>query len=408
MARIAVVDLLFNWPPDGGARTDVREITARMARGNEAELFVPDFPFHFPRGRILREPGFPVTTIPFTPLTFNCVQAPRRFRHAVERFRPDRVFIADGWFLKPYLVNALKRYRPAVRMYAYEWLCFNLHGTFLREGAQCDVRWMGAGFAAQVRCARCGLAAMRRKGYRHFIHEFLASLAFLPGYARVVRRALANAGTVIVYNEFAREMIGDMASHIQVTPSGVDAALFSFTPPGPRCGPLRVLMSGRIADETKGFEILRRACAELWGERKDFRLVVTTEWERRYDDPFIETRVWMPQEKLPALYAESDLCVFPSIWQEPQGIAPLEAMSCGRPVVVTRVGGLQRLVEDGVQGYVVPPGDTGALKERIVRLLDDRALRERMGCAGRKRVEERYTWDIIYDRYYRHLFEQGI
>jgi len=403
MSKIAVVDLLFNWPPDGGARTDIKEISSRLARTHELRMFVPDLPFHFPRGRVLGEPGFPVVTIPFSPLSFNFLQAARRFSHAIASFCPDHVFIADGWFLKPYIVNALKKFRPIVRFYAYECLCFNLHGTFLRGGKQCDVRWLRAGIPSQLGCAWCGLSAMCKKKYFHFIQEFFAALAFSPTYKMVVRRALGSAGTIIVYNSFAREVIGDLAGDVRVIPSGVDQSYFLYQPP-PRRDIKKILMVGRVADETKGLSLLRQVCGELWRERKDFRLIVTTEWERRYEEPFIETRTWMPQEKLPSLYAEADLCVFPSLWQEPQGIAPLEAMSCGRPVVVTRVGGLQCLVEDGVQGFVVPPGDANALKQAVSRLLDDRALRERMGRAARERVEERYGWDTIFDRYYAHLF----
>jgi len=404
MSKIAVVDLLFNWPPDGGARTDIKEISSRLARTHELRMFVPDLLFHFPRGRVLGELGFPVVKIPFTPLSFNFIQAAHRFRLAVDEFCPDHLFIADGWFLKPYIVNALRKYHPVVRLYAHESLCFNFHGTFMRKGRQCAIRWLRSGIATQLLCVECGLTAMRGKCNAHFIQEFFASLAFSPTYKMVMRSSLRNARAVIVYNSFIRDMIDDCARDVRIIPSGVDHVRF-FYQQFPRGDIKKILMVGRVSDWTKGFPLLQQVCRELWRKRKDFRLIVTVDGEQRYGEPFIETRAWMPQEKLPSLYAEADLCVFPSLWQEPQGIAPLEAMSCGRPVVVTRVGGLQCLVEDGVQGFVVPPGDANALKQAVSRLLDDQALRERMGRAARERVEERYTWDIIYDRYYAHLFE---
>ncbi|MDZ4178935.1 MAG: glycosyltransferase family 4 protein [Coriobacteriia bacterium] len=69
----------------------------------------------------------------------------------------------------------------------------------------------------------------------------------------------------------------------------------------------------------------------------------------------------------------------------------LEAMALGKPAVVTRVGGLPEVVADGVTGYVVPPRDVDALAGRIVELLEDAAMRDRMGEAARARFLERFT-----------------
>jgi glycosyltransferase involved in cell wall biosynthesis len=69
----------------------------------------------------------------------------------------------------------------------------------------------------------------------------------------------------------------------------------------------------------------------------------------------------------------------------------LEAMALGRPVVVTRVGGLPEVVADGLTGYVVPARDADALAGRIVELLEDAEARRRMGEAGRARFAECFT-----------------
>ena len=65
----------------------------------------------------------------------------------------------------------------------------------------------------------------------------------------------------------------------------------------------------------------------------------------------------------------------------------LEAMACGKPVVATRIGGVPEVVEEGKTGLLVPPGDSPALAEALLRLLRDPALRTRMGEAGRRRAE---------------------
>jgi glycosyltransferase involved in cell wall biosynthesis len=73
------------------------------------------------------------------------------------------------------------------------------------------------------------------------------------------------------------------------------------------------------------------------------------------------------------------------------GTSLLDAMACSRPIVATRVGGIPELIEDGVNGLLVPPRDQRRMAEALVRLLADRALRQRMGDAGAARLRERFT-----------------
>lgn len=75
---------------------------------------------------------------------------------------------------------------------------------------------------------------------------------------------------------------------------------------------------------------------------------------------------------------------------EPCGLATLEAMAQGRPVVATASGGSPELVRDGREGFLVPPGDPGRLASRLDCLLDSPGLRREMGRRGRRRVEARF------------------
>jgi glycosyltransferase involved in cell wall biosynthesis len=84
--------------------------------------------------------------------------------------------------------------------------------------------------------------------------------------------------------------------------------------------------------------------------------------------------------------------------------AILEAMGMGLPVVATRVGGNIEMVEDGVSGYLVPPGDDHALGERLLALARDPALRRRMGEAGRRWVLETNAREVVFHRF-RELYE---
>lgn len=83
---------------------------------------------------------------------------------------------------------------------------------------------------------------------------------------------------------------------------------------------------------------------------------------------------------------------------EPCGLATLEAMASGRPVVATASGGSPELVDDGVEGFLVPPGDPVRLAARLDCLLDSEGLRREMGRRGRARVERDFGLDLMAER----------
>ena len=111
---------------------------------------------------------------------------------------------------------------------------------------------------------------------------------------------------------------------------------------------------------------------------------------------------------LPDLYRGAAVLALPSVQRtcygrtiavsELLGLVALEAMASGTPVVASRLGGLAEIVEDGVTGYLVEPGDEDALRERLAELLADRAKADRMGRSGRERVLAGFTWDQCAER----------
>ncbi len=86
-----------------------------------------------------------------------------------------------------------------------------------------------------------------------------------------------------------------------------------------------------------------------------------------------------------------DIVVHASIEPEPFGRVLVEAMACGKPVIASRAGGVPEIVEHDVNGLLVTPGDVERLADMILRLLNDADERERLGRAGRRRVEERFS-----------------
>src|SRR6202011_6048084 len=91
-----------------------------------------------------------------------------------------------------------------------------------------------------------------------------------------------------------------------------------------------------------------------------------------------------------------DVFVAPSRY-ESFGLIFLEAMMFAKPVVGCRAGGMPEVIADGITGLLAEPGDTASLRACLERLVDDPALRGRMGAAGRRRYEERFTPDRMTD-----------
>ncbi len=97
-------------------------------------------------------------------------------------------------------------------------------------------------------------------------------------------------------------------------------------------------------------------------------------------------------ERLVKLYSEKTLLVMPSLY-EGFGLPAVEAMSCSTPVVTTNAGALKEVVDNSC-GITVPPEDPEALKDAVMRIIDDKKLRDRMGKAGRKRAVDMFSWPV--------------
>jgi glycogen synthase len=105
----------------------------------------------------------------------------------------------------------------------------------------------------------------------------------------------------------------------------------------------------------------------------------------------------VPVDEVTQLYTHAAVFACPSVY-EPFGLINLEAMACGTPVVASAVGGILEVVDDGVTGVLVPPARPDDLAGAIRKLLDDPDRARRMGAAGRKRVEDQFSWASVAER----------
>lgn len=169
--------------------------------------------------------------------------------------------------------------------------------------------------------------------------------------------------------------------------------------------PATLLFLGRIG-KSKGAYDLLQAAARLALEYPGLRLVMGGDGEldeaRRFAESLgisahLELAGWVTGKDKQALLSKASVYVLPS-YHEGLPMSVLEAMAAGLPVVSTRVGGIPEAIRDGVNGFLLEPGDIDMLVDRLRTLLNDVGLRRRMGEAAREHVQYNFSTEVIVPR----------
>jgi glycosyltransferase involved in cell wall biosynthesis len=198
---------------------------------------------------------------------------------------------------------------------------------------------------------------------------------------------------------------------ITVVHNGVD--LRRFCSPLPRDEarrrlnlPLDALIVGNIARlaEIKGYRYALEAIAKVKGEWPTLRYVIVGQgselpmWQAQVRELGIESNVVFLgfRADVPEILSALDVLLFPSL-MEAMPMALLEAMAMRLPIVATNVGGIPEVLGKG-SGILVPPKDSDAIAGALRQLLKDLQARQRMGAAGRERVEKNFTLELMVDR----------
>jgi glycosyltransferase involved in cell wall biosynthesis len=168
---------------------------------------------------------------------------------------------------------------------------------------------------------------------------------------------------------------------------------------------------GRIKWKRKGQEFLVQAAALLRDKGKPVTLVIVgAPWPGNeehlhrlrsfVEESDLQDRVVFTGELPDArpAYAASDVVALPSAQPEPFAGVVMEAMSMGKPVIATTIGGSLDQVVDGQTGYLVPPAEPDALAEKILILMEDPELRRRMGEAGMERIRTNFDFQRMVER----------
>lgn len=220
-----------------------------------------------------------------------------------------------------------------------------------------------------------------------------------PGRSALLQWTLARATRVVAVSGELQHKAGVISGRddVEQIANSVDAEVF-FPEPSEAGGPAQILFCGEMRFK-KGLDLLLPALEQVKGE---WRLVLAggfRERSRQRLDQFLasrpdfarrlEVRRYVRDEgQLRQLYCSSRLVVNPALW-EGMPNAVLEAMACARPVLATAVGGVPELLEDGVNGWLVPVDRLDTLGQRIQAALEDGEA-EAMGRRARQTVLDHY------------------
>ena len=237
-------------------------------------------------------------------------------------------------------------------------------------------------------------------------HNLASTGAGLRLFGVAARRATA---VIAVSNAVAASLTQLRLNRAPVViPNGIDLTPFDTAPTLEAARDLLVVPQktmvvaavGRLSTE-KGFAHLIAAAANI----PDALFLIAGEGpERPLLEAIIEkldlasrVRLLGRVADVAGLFAASDIVVVPSL-QEGQGISALEAMASRKPVVTSKVGGLVETVVEGETGILVPPGEPSLLAVAIKGLLENPECRDSLGQAGRRRVEQLYSADLMAER----------
>lgn len=309
---------------------------------------------------------------------FRNTDAALRFTTLVDEFDPDVVHVHGiHRQLSPSILDvAHARNIPVVQtLHDYHHVC-PADVLLTGDGAICEPRecktvWYGA--AVAHRCVRGSLAAS-------------ALSAAETGYQRVRG----------VYERCVRGFISPSAFLAQLMKAGKWDVPCDVVPNAvPARGPRSldsgdyVLYAGRLAAE-KGVPVLLQAA-----RRAEMPVVVAGEGpleaELRSEYPEVSFLGRLAGAEVEKLIDGARACAVPSVWYENAPLSVLEPMAAGVPVVASAIGGIPELVEDGVSGLLVPPGDVNGLAGALVRLREDSGLGRRLGESAARRVAGHFS-----------------
>lgn len=247
-----------------------------------------------------------------------------------------------------------------------------------------------------------------------------------PMIYRAIRKADAYIANTRFERDYLVEQRGISPDKITVVGVGVDVELFEEADGrslrqryGWGDAPVVAFIGQQVPH--KGIDIVFQAMQQIWPEIPGACLLIagakttysaTIRHMLHQLPPHLQDRVAIiddfAEKEKPAIFAACDMLAFPS-GHESFGIVFLEAWAAGKPVIGARVGAIPTVIDEGRDGLLVEHRDADDLAGAIRTLLSRPALRRELGANGRQKVKQRYTWNIVADKFraiYKRALEQ--
>ena len=392
-------------------------------------------------------PGQPVTTPPWlTEATYDGItvhrlnygesacpdpvalhsSAPARVdlvKRVVSRIAPEIVHINHFLGLSSEIIPAIRILRIPVVYTATDYWAICPECTLLHsfDGKLCDGPDDGPG------CIRCSVSWFsRRPASVAWIAKSLAATALLRSHGTMrqvhslTRRSKAvvahvNASSVIIS---ATKFLGDMlvrngidAGLVRIIPYGVDIGKVARRPTVPSrftaAAPLRLAFMGNMV-EIKGPHIVLEALAALGDRAREISLHLYGQGNP--DNPYfreIRAKVerlggmavltgTFPHDRIGEIMSDHHLIIVPSLWYESTPLVLCSALAACIPALVSRLGGMTEIIEEGINGISFPSGDVGGLRDVLLRLLDAPEILARLHrtIVARRRFTADYVDDV--------------
>lgn len=210
------------------------------------------------------------------------------------------------------------------------------------------------------------------------LHYFYIRYLVFPIY----RLGMHNVDAVVTFSQFMHRLIESDGISNQCIPNGT-VLLEQKSLPTDKA----IAYVGRL-EKFKGVDILLSAMTEILKNIPNARLIIVGDGSYRDElvkiahslniGNQVEFRGHIARSEVKKVYEESAIILMPSIWPEAFGKVGIEAMSVGRPVIASDVGGINEWLIDGVTGYLVPPRDANAIAEKVKIILSNQELLQKM------------------------------
>jgi glycosyltransferase involved in cell wall biosynthesis len=295
--------------------------------------------------------------------------------HKIIAREQPQIIHAHNWILHSFLPLKIRHRIPLVlSLHDYSGIC--VQKRLMYKGVPCS----GPGLTKCLSCASDYYGGLKGKAatLSHRITTSVSRAAvdfFLP-----VSMATA-IGNDLLKHRLPFEIIPNFLPDVGSAPENVDTYVSQLPGDG------YLLFVGDLSPD-KGVGVLLPAYAAL--ENPPPLVLIgrsSKSTPTELPENVIMLKSW-PHAAVMEAWRRCSIALAPSVWSEPFGIVAIEALSMGKPVIASRIGGLTDIVVDGESGFLIPPGNPAALTQAMKRLVEDKSLRERMSQGALRRSQD--------------------